>query len=79
MSRSPANVSKVSKLVIVCSRLTHNAALAVAVILFMVSNHFPLVYGNARAWLIPPAIVTLGWIMSRLLSGRGPSQALQHA
>lgn len=59
-------------------RLRHNAALAVAVILFMVSNHFPLVYGNARAWLLPPVIVTLGWIMSRLLSGRGPSRELQH-
>lgn len=49
------------------SRLRHNAALAVAVILFMVSNHFPLVYGHSMAWLIAPGVVSLGWLLSRLL------------
>lgn len=52
---------------IAASRLRHNAALAVAVILFMVSNHFPLVYGHSMAWLIAPGIVSLGWLLSRLL------------
>jgi uncharacterized membrane protein len=47
-------------------RLRHNAALAVAVILFMVSNHFPLVYGSGMNWLVAPAIVVTGWLTSRL-------------
>jgi uncharacterized membrane protein len=45
-------------------RLRHNAALAVAVLLFMVSNHFPLVYGHASGWLLAPGIVMLGWFMT---------------
>jgi uncharacterized membrane protein len=45
-------------------RLRHNAALAVAVILFMVSNHFPLVYGNSLGWLLAPGIVVLGGIVT---------------
>ena len=45
-------------------RLRHNAALAVAVILFMVSNHFPLVYGRASEWLLAPGIVVLGCFVS---------------
>jgi uncharacterized membrane protein len=47
-------------------RLRHNAALALAVILFMVSNHFPLVYGSRMNWLVAPAVVVTGWLMSRL-------------
>jgi uncharacterized membrane protein len=42
------------------SRLTHNAIIAPAVILFMVSNHFPLLYGTSRPWLMAPAVVLLG-------------------
>jgi uncharacterized membrane protein len=26
----------------------------------MVSNHFPLIYGTARPWLVAPALVILG-------------------
>jgi uncharacterized membrane protein len=45
-------------------RLRHNVALAVAVMLFMVSNHFPLVYGHSRGWLLAPGIVVTGWIVT---------------
>jgi uncharacterized membrane protein len=58
--------------------LRHNASLAVAVILFMISNHFPLVYGNSMAWLIAPAIVALGWLVSRLLYVRTGRPAQLH-
>jgi uncharacterized membrane protein len=47
-------------------RLRHNAALAIAVILFMVSNHFPLVYGSALNWVVAPVIILTGWLMSGL-------------
>jgi uncharacterized membrane protein len=51
-------------------RLRHNAVLALAVILFMVSNHFPLVYGSALSWLVAPGIVLTAWLMSALFYPR---------
>jgi uncharacterized membrane protein len=49
-------------------RLQHNAALAVAVVLIMVSNHFPVLYGNSRRWLFVPGIIVLGWLVSTMFS-----------
>ena len=49
-------------------RLHHNAILAFAVIMFMLSNHFPLVYGHAHAWMAVPSIVVVAWLIKRLLS-----------
>ena len=54
-------------------RLRHNAALAIAVILFMVSNHFPLVYGSSLNWVVAPAIILTGWLMSGLFYLRAPA------
>jgi uncharacterized membrane protein len=56
----------VSSIQTAAMRLRHNAALALAVILFMVSNHFPLVYGSGMNGLVAPAVVVTGWLMSRL-------------
>ena len=55
-------------------RITHNAVIAPAVILFMVSNHFPLIYGGSSPWLVAPTLVALGCLMGlslRSLSMRG--------
>ncbi len=41
-------------------RIAHNAVIAPAVLLFMVSNHFPLIYGTSRPWLVAPTLVALG-------------------
>jgi uncharacterized membrane protein len=60
-------------------RLRHNAGLAIAVLLFMVSNHFPLIYGHRRAWAIPPVIVGSIWLASRFVSVRVPSRTPLHA
>jgi uncharacterized membrane protein len=46
-------------------RLKHNASLSVAAILFMVSNHFPLLYGQSLCWLFPPGIEVIGWLATR--------------
>jgi uncharacterized membrane protein len=43
-------------------RMRHNAALAVAIVLFMVSNHFPLIYGQQWSWLLAPGITAAGWL-----------------
>jgi uncharacterized membrane protein len=42
------------------SRMTDNAVIAPAVILFMVSNHFPLIYGTSRPWLMAPTLAAVG-------------------
>jgi uncharacterized membrane protein len=62
---------------IAAERLRHNAALAAAVVLFMVSNHFPLIYGHTQAWIVPPALVGLIWLGCRMVSFGAPSRAPQ--
>jgi uncharacterized membrane protein len=55
-------------------RMADNAVIAPAVLLFMVSNHFPLLYGSSRPWLAAPTLVALGCAMGlslRWLSMRG--------
>lgn len=42
------------------SRITDNAVIAPAVILFMVSTHFPLIYGTSRPWLMAPTLAAVG-------------------
>jgi uncharacterized membrane protein len=56
-------------LAVAALRLRHNAALAVAVIFFMISNHFPLVYGNTLGWTLAPGVVGTGWLLTRFLGG----------
>jgi len=41
-------------------RLAHNAVMAPAVILLMVSTHFPLMYGDSRSWLIALLVILVG-------------------
>lgn len=41
-------------------RISHTAVIAPAVVLLMVSNHFPLIYGGSRPWLVAPTLVALG-------------------
>ena len=61
-------------------RVVDNAVIAPAVMLFMISNHFPLIYGGSRPWLAAPVLVALGcatglalrWISMR---GRQPQPA----
>ncbi len=58
-------------------RARHNIYLSVPLLFFMVSNHFPTVYGSRLAWAWAPAIVVLGWIFTKglySLSGRLPDQ-----
>ncbi|HEY0283905.1 MAG TPA: urate hydroxylase PuuD [Vicinamibacterales bacterium] len=61
-------------------RITHNAVIAPAVLLLMISNHFPLIYGSSRPWLAAPTLVALGCalgLLLRWLSMRGrPLQAV---
>lgn len=60
-------------------RITDNAVLAPAVLLLMVSNHFPLIYGTSRPWLVAPLLVALGasagLALRRLSMRRHPQRA----
>ena len=58
-------------------RMRHNAALAVAVIFFMISNHFPLVYGHAFGWIVAPAAVVGGWLLTGVFDLRAKSPVLR--
>ena len=59
-------------------RISHNAVIAPAVMLFMVSNHFPLIYGGSHLWLAAPLLVALGsatglslrWMSTRRIAPR---------
>ena len=48
-------------------RIAHTAVMAPAVILFMVSNHFPLIYGGSRPWLVAPMLLAIGCAPGLLL------------
>ena len=59
-------------------RIVDNAVIAPAVMLFMISNHFPLIYGSSRPWLAAPTVVGLGCLTGlslRSLSMRRRSSA----
>ena len=49
-------------------RIAHTAIIAPAVILFMVSNHFPLIYGGSRPWLVAPVLLAFGCLTGFALS-----------
>ena len=48
-------------------RISHNAVMAPAALLLMVSNHFPLIYGGPRPWLVAPTLVALGSLVGLAL------------
>jgi uncharacterized membrane protein len=50
---------------IVGLRTRHNTYLSVPLLFFMVSNHFPIVYGNRLGWLIAVGVVAIGWLITR--------------
>ena len=56
----PADPARVA-----ATRLRHNTSLSAAVVLLMVSNHFPLMYGQGLGWLVIPVIILLGWLMGK--------------
>jgi len=46
-------------------RSKHNTYMSVPLSLFMVSNHFPTVYGSDLRWIFVPVIVAVGWGMTK--------------
>ena len=54
-------------------RSKHNTYLSVPLILFMVSNHFPTVYGSDLAWVYALVFVAVGWGITRFLYNKSAS------
>lgn len=48
-------------------RSKHNTYLSVPLMLLMVSNHYPTVYGNEVGWAIALGLVAFGWVVAKLL------------
>ena len=56
-------------------RSKHNTYMSVPLILFMVSNHFPTVYGSDLAWVYALVFVAVGWGITKFLYNKSASPA----
>ena len=56
-------------------RSRHNTFMSVPLVFFMVSNHYPLVYGSEYRDAYALAVIVLGFIVTRLLYGKAPKVA----
>jgi uncharacterized membrane protein len=70
---SPAPDASVPALAALRSK--HNTYMSVPLILFMISNHFPGVYGSDFAWIIAVIFVLVGWGITKFLYGKSASPA----
>ncbi|MCI0417129.1 urate hydroxylase PuuD [bacterium] len=57
-------------------RSKHNTYMSVPLAFFMVSNHYPGLYGNQEyGWLIAAVIVLVGWLLTKFLYVKSASAA----
>jgi uncharacterized membrane protein len=56
-------------------RSKHNTYMSVPLMLTMVSNHFPTVYGNDNSWIILAVLILVGWGMAKLMYNKSASAA----
>jgi uncharacterized membrane protein len=58
-------------------RSKHNTYMSVPLVLAMVSNHYPTVYGWDHSWIILSVLVLVGWVATRRLyvKSGGPAPA----
>jgi len=58
-------------------RSKHNTYMSVPLVLSMISNHYPTVYGNGHGWLTLIVLVAIGWGLTKLLymKAAGPAPA----
>jgi uncharacterized membrane protein len=61
--RPDPNYGKIGK-----TRSTHNNYLTLPVLLMMVSNHYPMLYGHPHAWLVVAFIVITGALVQHTLN-----------
>ena len=58
-------------------RSKHNTYMSVPIVLSMISNHYPTVYGSSYGWLKLIVLVAVGWGLTKLLymKAAGPAPA----
>ena len=56
-------------------RSKHNTYMSVPLILTMVSNHFPTVYGAQYGWVVLLVLVAVGWAVTKFLYNKSASAA----
>jgi uncharacterized membrane protein len=56
-------------------RSKHNTYMSIPLIFFMVSNHFPTVYGSDYAWVVAIVFVIVGWGISKFLYNKAGTPA----
>src|SRR5262249_6975555 len=56
-------------------RSKHNTYMSIPLILFMVSNHFPTVYGWDNAWIGVLIFVLVGWGITKFLYNKSATPA----
>jgi uncharacterized membrane protein len=56
-------------------RSKHNTYMSVPLTFFMVSNHFPTVYGSELRWVIAAAFVAVGWGLTKLMFNKSATAA----
>jgi uncharacterized membrane protein len=59
-------------------RSKHNTYMSVPLVFFMVSNHYPQLYGQEYGWVIAAIIIIVGWLATKFLytkaAGAAPSK-----
>jgi uncharacterized membrane protein len=56
-------------------RSKHNTYMSMPLIFFMISNHYPTVYGMDMSWLFVPLFVALGWGAAKFCFNKSGSNA----
>jgi len=56
-------------------RSKHNTYMSVPLTFFMVSNHYPGLYGEEFNWIIAAAIVLVGWLVTKFLYTKSATTA----
>jgi uncharacterized membrane protein len=58
-------------------RSKHNTYMSVPLVLSMISNHYPTVYGSGHGWITLIVLVAIGWGLTKLLymKAAGPAPA----
>ena len=58
-------------------RSKYNTYMSVPLVLSMISNHYPTVYGSDHGWLVLIVLVAIGWGLTKLLymKAAGPAPA----
>jgi uncharacterized membrane protein len=56
-------------------RSKHNTYMSVPLIFFMISNHYPTVYGMDNSWVFVPGFIAVGWLLTKFFFNKSASKA----